>query len=189
MGGGGTNALQMMAIMPAAAAQLDVERPMTFDEVYTAHVAFVWRVLRALGVAPEQLEDAAQDVFVIVHRRLASFEGRAAITTWLFAITRRIASRYRRKHRPKPPPATEWVAIADPFAEAARVEAATIIAAAMERMDDDKRIVFALVELEQLAVAEVARMLELNVNTAYSRLRLARTELADYVRRTRKGEP
>ena len=175
----------MMAITPAAAASsesIPLAHHLSFDEVYTAHVAFVWRVLRALGVAPEQLEDAAQDVFVIVHRRLADFEGRSAITTWLFAITRRIASRYRRKHKPKPPPASEWVDAADPFAETARVEAAALVAAAMERMDDDKRIVFALVELEQIAVAEVARMLELNVNTAYSRLRLARAELTEYVR-------
>src|SRR4051812_34339786 len=99
----------MMATIPAT-AQLDVEQlPTTFEEVYAAHVAFVWRVLRALGVAAEQLEDAAQDVFVIVHRRLPEFEGRSAITTWLFAIARRVASRYRRKSKPKPPPpATEW---------------------------------------------------------------------------------
>ena len=173
-------------MMPAAATALEVDRGLTFDEVYTAHVGFVWRVLRGLGVAPEQLEDAAQDVFMIVHRRLATFEGRAAITTWLFSIARRIAWRYRRKHKPKPTPPSEWATPADPFAEASRGEAAGIIAAAMERMDDDKRIVFALVELEQLPVAEVARLLELNVNTAYSRLRLARAELVEFVR---KGRP
>jgi RNA polymerase sigma-70 factor (ECF subfamily) len=178
----------MMATRPVAAGELEVEHVLTFDEVYTAHVAFVWRVLRTLGVAPEQLEDAAQDVFVIVHRRLAGFEGRAAITTWLFAITRRIASRYRRKHQPRPAPPSEWTAAADPFADASKGEAATIIAAAMERLDDDKRLVFALVELEQLAVAEVARMLDINVNTAYSRLRLARAELTDHVRRTQEGK-
>jgi RNA polymerase sigma-70 factor, ECF subfamily len=46
--------------------------------------------------------------------------------------------------------------------------------AILDTMDEDKRVVFALVELEQLSVPEVARMLELNLNTAYSRLRLAR---------------
>jgi RNA polymerase sigma-70 factor (ECF subfamily) len=178
---------QMMASTPMATAELDAAPVQTFDDVYREHVAFVWRVLRGLGVAPAQLEDAAQDVFVIVHRRLASFEGRAAITTWLFAISRRIASRYRRKQKPKDPPPSEWVAPADPFAEASRGEAAAIIEAAMGRMDDDKRIVFSLVELEQVPVAEVARLLDLNVNTAYSRLRLARAELVDYVRSTSKG--
>ena len=177
-----------MAVAAAPESGVDVApTPMTFDQVYTAHVAFVWRVLRGLGVVAEQLEDAAQDVFVIVHRRLASFEHRAAITTWLFAIARRIASRYRRKQKPRLAPATDWVASADPFDETARIEAGAIIAGAMEHMDDDKRIVFALVELEQIPVAEVARTLGLNVNTAYSRLRLARTELVAYVRRTTRG--
>jgi RNA polymerase sigma-70 factor (ECF subfamily) len=175
----------MMAILAVSAARLDAEPALPgFDEVYREHVAFVWRVLRALGVAPEAIEDAAQDVFVVVHRRLPEFEGRAAITTWLFAITRRIASRYRRKRKPPPPPLVSEAG-ADPFAAATRHEAATIIAAALDRLDDDKRVVFALVELEQIAVAEVARMLGINTNTAYSRLRLARTEVTAYVRRTR----
>ena len=83
-------------MMPAAATALDVDHVLTFDEVYTAHVGFVWRVLRGLGVAPEQLEDAAQDVFMFVHRRLSTFVGSAAIKTWLFSFSRRIAWRYRR---------------------------------------------------------------------------------------------
>ena len=69
----------------------------TFDEVYTAHVAFVWRTLRTFGVSDAQLEDAVQDVFVVVYRRLPEWEGRAQVTTWLFAIARRVASSYRRK--------------------------------------------------------------------------------------------
>jgi RNA polymerase sigma-70 factor (ECF subfamily) len=171
--------------MPATHALVASAAPApTFDEVYAQHVAFVWRVLRALGVPPAQLEDAAQDVFVVVHRRLPSFEGRSAITTWLFAIARRIAARHRKRARSRPePPAPEAGGI-DPFAEAARAEAAATIASALDRLDDDKRIVFALVELEQLAVAEVARMLDQNLNTTYSRLRLARAEFAAHVRRS-----
>src|SRR4029079_8293311 len=68
-----------------------------FDDVYAAHVRFVWRVLRTFGVPEAQIEDAVQDVFVVVHRRLAEWQGRAAITTWLFAIARRIAGAHRRR--------------------------------------------------------------------------------------------
>src|SRR5258707_547910 len=57
-----------------------------FDAVYTAHVAFVWRSLRRLGVPPALLEDATQNTFLVVHRRLAEFEGRGALRTWLFRI-------------------------------------------------------------------------------------------------------
>lgn len=158
-----------------------------FDEVYAAHVGFVWRVLRTLGVPDAQIEDAVQDVFVVVHRRLAEWQGRAAITTWLFAIARRVAQAHRRRaNRNAASPieplsdtlsdelADERPGGGDPFAELSRAQAAAAVLAILEQLDDDKRIVFALVELEQLSVPEVARMLDLNLNTAYSRLRLAR---------------
>ncbi|MBA3453561.1 MAG: RNA polymerase sigma factor [Deltaproteobacteria bacterium] len=155
--------------------KLEIDVP-TFDAVYTAHVAFVWRVLRTFGVAEAQLEDAVQDVFIVVHRRLPEWEGRAAITTWLFAIARRVASAVRRR---KGNERTETMiddpeGPADTFAAMSRAQAAATVMSILDAMDDDKRIVFALVELEQLSIPEVARMLELNLNTAYSRLRLAR---------------
>jgi RNA polymerase sigma-70 factor (ECF subfamily) len=174
--------------MPAVAHALDtgpterIERieqvvQLSFDEVYSAHVAYVWRVLRTFGVTEAQIEDAVQDAFVVVHRRLPEWEGRAQITTWLFAIARRVASAYRRKgvgaqrtesleHDPE--------GSTDTFAAMSRAQAAATVMSILEAMDEDKRIVFALVELEQLSVPEVARMLDINLNTAYSRLRLAR---------------
>jgi RNA polymerase sigma-70 factor, ECF subfamily len=152
-----------------------------FDDVYAAHVGFVWRVLRTFGVSEAQIEDAVQDVFVVVHRRLAEWQGRAAITTWLFAIARRVASGYRRRTGRRTEVTEDLTEelvddhpAGDPFAEMSRAQAAATVLAILEQLDDDKRMVFALVELEQLSVPEVARMLELNLNTAYSRLRLAR---------------
>ena len=167
------------ALAPDPASDLEASVPSSipaFDEVYAAHVGFVWRTLRTFGVPEAQLEDATQDVFVVVHRRLPEWEGRAAITTWLFAIARRIASSHRRRtttdrtepldHDPE--------GGADTFAALSRAQAAATVMAILEQMDEDKRIVFALVELEQLSVPEVARLLDLKLNTAYSRLRLAR---------------
>lgn len=174
--------------MTAFAAPLDVARAevLAFDDVYEQHIGFVWRVLRSLGVPPAQLEDAAQDVFVVVHRRLPEFEGRAAITTWLFAITRKIAANHRKRAVPPPAlPEPSASASADPFRDAARAEAAAQVAAILDRMDEDKRLVFTLVELEHVSVADVARMLGINANTAASRLRLARGEFAAAVKRAK----
>ncbi len=147
-----------------------------FEAVYTENIAFVWRVLRTFGVGEAGLEDAAQDVFFVVHRRLAEFEGRAAITTWLFAIARRVASTHRRKHTGDRTErlTDQLVDGADTFAAMSRAQAAATVMGILEQMDEDKRIVFALVELEQLSVTEVAKLLGLNLNTTYSRLRLAR---------------
>lgn len=159
------------ALAPAAAAAAP-----SFDEVYATHVAFVWRVLRTFGLAGAQLEDAVQDVFLVVHRRLPEWEGRAAIATWLFAIARRVASSHRRRAGDDRTCelADEPVGHDDTFAAMSRAQAAATVFHVLQQLDEDKRTVFALVELEQLSVPEVARMLDLNLNTAYSRLRLAR---------------
>jgi RNA polymerase sigma-70 factor (ECF subfamily) len=174
-GSGGVSALT--GRMPSLATAIEPGREValpTFDEVYAENFAFVWRVLRTFGVADAQLEDAAQDVFVVVHRRLPEFEGRATIRTWLFAIARRVAGGARRKQGRTETLVDEPAGKADTFGELSRAQAAATVMAILETMDEDKRIVFALVELEQLSVPEVARMLDLNLNTAYSRLRLAR---------------
>ena len=148
----------------------------SFDEVYSEHVGFVWRTLRSFGVREPQLEDAVQDVFVVVHRRLSEWEGRAAITTWLFAIARRVACAARRKltTRTTEPLDDEPAGTEDTFAAMSRAQAAATVMAILDTLDEDKRVVFTLVELEQLSVPEVAQMLDCNLNTTYSRLRLAR---------------
>ena len=180
--GVGTPTGEMPSAVHALAPPQAVVIP-AFDEVYAAHVGFVWRVLRTFGVPEAQIEDAVQDVFVVVHRRLAEWEGRAAITTWLFAIARRIAGTHRRTAARRATRPIEPLSEAlpddrpgggDPFAEISRAQAAATVLAILDQLDDDKRTVFALVELEQLSVPEVARMLDIKLNTAYSRLRLAR---------------
>lgn len=174
---------QIPAMAPAMAHALDpteeierIDPVLSFDDVYSDNIAYVWRVLRTFGVGEAQLEDAAQDVFVVVHRRLGEWEGRAAITTWLFAIARRVASAHRRKATGTRTEelSDDLAGGTDTFAQMSRAQAAATVMAILERMDEDKRIVFALVELEQLSVPEVSRMLDLNLNTTYSRLRLAR---------------
>lgn len=157
-----------------------VSQARSFDEVYATHVRYVWRTVRAFGVAESQLEDAVQDVFVVVHRRLGEFAGRARIETWLFAIARRVAGAYRRtasRKTDRQQALDEALALAssdDTFAALSRAQAAAAVAAVLEGLDEDKRVVFTLVELEQMSVPDVAAVLGINLNTAYSRLRLAR---------------
>jgi RNA polymerase sigma-70 factor, ECF subfamily len=194
MSGDGSGAVaarigQMPAVAHALVAAAEVVVP-SFDEVYAAHAAFVWRVLRTFGVSEAQIEDAVQDVFVVVHRRLPEWEGRAQITTWLFAIARRVASSHRRRagNDRTESLVDEPAGGTDTFAAMSRAQAAATVVGILEQLDEDKRVVFALVELEQLSVPEVARMLEINLNTAYSRLRLARHAFELAVRAQLKPE-
>lgn len=175
-----------------AHAAREMAAPPEFDDVYEAHIGFVWRTLAGLGVPESELEDAAQETFLVVHRRLDEFEGRAAITTWLFAIARRIAAdrarRRSRHHRPiaedintEPPPS--------PSELTERAQARALLLELLDVLDADKREVFVLVEIEQVPVKEVAAMLGLKLNTAWSRLRLARRAFEREVQRRRAGSP
>src|SRR5215207_8141138 len=114
----------LMVTLARALARPDEAAP-SFDEIYQAHVGFVWRVLRTMGVPETALEDAVQDVFVVVHRRLPEWQARAAITTWLFAIARRVASSSRRRvaSHPTEPLQHEPAGMADTFAAMSQAQA------------------------------------------------------------------
>jgi RNA polymerase sigma-70 factor (ECF subfamily) len=162
-----------------------------FDGIYEEHVDFVWRNLRRLGVSAAQLDDACQDVFLVVHRRRGDFAGRSTIRTWLFGIVLRVASEHRRKgHR-----AAVFDALDDdlrssepgPFELASRREAVRLLERFLGMLSDSTRPVFILAELEQMTAPAIAEALSLNLNTVYSRLRLARQaferEVAEWTRR------
>lgn len=144
-----------------------------FEAVYAAHHDFAWRCLRALGVHPASVDDATQDVFVIVHRKLHRFDHKAPIKAWVFGIVRNVARRYReRAARPRPP-----LQVVDPPAPdevTAWREAASVVERFLDELDDGQRAVFVLSQLEGMSVVEIAKTLRLKTNTAYSRLRLAR---------------
>ena len=152
---------------------------LVFAEVYEAQFDFVWRSARRLGVSALHLDDVVQEVFLVVHRRLAEFEARSSLKTWLFAITRRVVGDYRRSARRKP---SEPIGNYEPEASAscladarlARDEDARLLYALLDELDEDKREVFVLAELEQMSGPEIAEALGDNVNTVYARLRAAR---------------
>src|SRR6185436_14199477 len=84
--------------MQAARADAKTTTPtaVTFEQTYRAHFAFVWRSLRRLGIREEDAADAAQEVFIVVHRKLPEFAGRSKLTTWLYGVCFRVASERRR---------------------------------------------------------------------------------------------
>jgi RNA polymerase sigma-70 factor (ECF subfamily) len=151
-----------------------------FEALYAEHFAFVWRALRAFGVAPESLEDASQDVFVVVHRRFGAWD-EGAIRPWLCGVARRVAAARRRSldrhHRriaalPEPQNAQTIEGTADARHRLER------IAMAIDALSPERREVFVLAELEGLRPPEIATVLGCNLNTVYSRLRRAREDLS-----------
>lgn len=155
--------------------------PADLAEVYGEHYGFVWRSLQRLGVPESAVDDAVHDVFVVAARRLHEFQGKSALTSWLFAVAIRVAKHQRRaiaRHlRRQEALAAETAAAVPPRDAFAQQDAAAMLHALLERLKDDLRHVFILMELEQMTGREVAQILGLEVATAHSRLRLAREQL------------
>lgn len=166
----------------------------TFEQVYEACFGSVWRSVRALGVAPASLDDAVQDVFVVVHRRLAETRLRGHVKGWVLGIALRVASDYRRTRRRKGGllPLPDTLASSDgqtPFDGALKSQALRLVEDFLNTLRDEKRAVFVLAELEGLRAPEIAEVLELNLNTVYSRLRVVREEFAAAMSKHRVGAP
>ena len=153
---------------------------MTFREVYEEHFRFVWRSLRRLGVRESDVQDAAQDVFIVVHRRLSEFEGRSKISTWLFGICYRVASdrkklaHVRRRADGDEPLLDTPDERVDVAAEAERRQGLAMLEAILDELPMEQRAVFTLFELEGMTGEDIAETLEIPLGTVYSRLRLAR---------------
>lgn len=157
--------------------------------LFRAHFEFVRRVLRRCGVTEANLDDAVQEVFLVVHRRIDDFEGRSSETTWLYAVAVRVASTLRRSasreqaRREKAGAQMHSVSEADPERELSRSEAAALLDRLLDELDTTKRTVFVLAELEGVPVPEIAQIMEANVRTTHSRLRLARKRFNDALQR------
>lgn len=157
-------------------------RKPTSDErlaaIYREQFAFVWRSLRRLGVPNSALEDLTQDVFVAVARRLDDFEGRSSIQTWLFGIAMRVYLTRRRSEWRHSRKLDELAQRGEPSDDPiAKRDAQRTLQALLDELDDEKRAIYVLAELEGFTVVEIAAGLEANVNTIYTRLRAARTQM------------
>jgi RNA polymerase sigma-70 factor (ECF subfamily) len=163
-----------------------------FEDVYTQNFEFACRSLRLLGVEADALEDAAQDVFGVVLRRLGEFERNASIRTWIFAIVQRVAANRRRAHRRKD-------ALVDPLDEGAlrtelgpdaQVEAqraARLIQAFAEGLDEQRRAILVLGLLERVPARELAEALGVPPFTVYSRIRAVREALKTFLKEHEVG--
>ncbi|HEY4122255.1 MAG TPA: RNA polymerase sigma factor [Byssovorax sp.] len=163
---------------------------MTFREVYDEHFRFAWRSLRRLGVRESDVADAVQDVFLVVHRRLAEFEGRSKVSTWIYGICYRVASDRRRvahlkREVAEVPAALEARGDDRRGAEGDldRKQGLELLESILDTMPLEQRAVFTLFELDAQRGEDVAELLDVPLGTVYSRLRLAREHFRRAVER------
>lgn len=175
------------AAHPHYAAVADLAEASRVEQLFREHGPFVWRTLRRLGLSEADADDLCQEVFLVVFRRLGSFEERSSMTTWLYGIAVRVALAHRRRAstRREQPWATppEQPSVEGPHDQLSDRQARALLDRALDALDDEKRAVFVLHEIEQLPVSDVARALECPLQTAYSRLYAAREQVRAFVRR------
>lgn len=150
-----------------------------FSVIYRDYFAFVWSSARRQGVPVEAIDDVVQEVFIVIHNRLPTLERPEALRSWIYGIVRRTVSTYHRSRRTRadrsPVPFPESTSQqSTPLDQAEHRDQVRLLWSLLDRIDSAKREVFVLAELEELTVPEIAELLELPVNTVYSRLRAAR---------------
>lgn len=148
---------------------------------YVAEVDHVWRTMRRLGAREADLEDLVHEVFITALQRAGSYDPDRQVRPWLSGIAFRVLSEFRRRpHNERERLDVEPSEPTEAETLESRVESQQrrqLLMRALDALDDGKRSVFALHVLNEHPMPEVAAALGIPLNTAYSRLRLAKAEL------------
>jgi RNA polymerase sigma-70 factor (ECF subfamily) len=151
-----------------------------FQAVYAQYFDFVWASARRLGVDPSAIDDVVQEIFIAIHGSLHTVQRPDALKSWIYSVTRRTVSNHHRALRARGGKANTVIddQLAShqptPFEVTQKNSDLQLLANLLLEIEEPKREVFALVEIEEMTVPEVAEALEIPMNTAYSRLRAAR---------------
>ncbi|WP_437620046.1 RNA polymerase sigma factor [Sorangium sp. So ce1151] len=179
----------------SAVPEADVQAArLDFTKLYRKLFPLVGRTVRRLGVEASAYEDVCQEVFVVVHRRLPEFRGRSSLKTWIFGIVVNVVQAHRRSLRRQSPAHRGPEEIVDPdqlagpsnlspYEAMTRAETARVVHDLLASLDEEKREVLVLAELEEMPPAEIAQGIGVNINTVYARLRAARQAFSDAVHR------
>lgn len=149
------------------------------EAAFEEHFAMVWRGLRRLGVVEGALDDATQDVFLVLHRRWNDFQGQSSLKTWIYGIVMRVASDHTRRARRDSSRYSQVEldlasTLATPDQVYQRREAGRLLHRSLERLAETERQILVLVDLEEQSVIDAAEAIGIKLNTAYTRLRRAR---------------
>ena len=170
--------------LPAVDARAEVD----IDAIYADHAAFLTRVLvRLVGDGPH-VDDLVQDTFIVAYRKRATFDGRSALRTWLYAIAARLAMRHRRG-------VMRWVRAlgtlgeqperisANPAGDLERARASAAVRDVLDRLPFKQREVVVLYELEELEGGDIAALLGIPINTVWTRLHHGRKRFEELMRK------
>jgi RNA polymerase sigma-70 factor (ECF subfamily) len=169
----------------ALAEKADLPTAQDFSAAYDAEFEGVWLYVRRLGVSAADAEDAVHDVFVVAHRRYATYDSSRPLRPWLLGIAFRVAAQWRRqrRHEVEGDEAVELTDSAEtPDVAVESSEVRSQLHAALEQIDLQQRAVVVMHDLHGITVPQISAELGVPLNTVYSRLRLGRAKLAAALR-------
>jgi RNA polymerase sigma-70 factor, ECF subfamily len=163
----------------------------SFVELYKTYFNFVWSLVRYLGVGPGEVDDVVQEVFITTYGRMSTIQRPESLRSWMYSIIRRnVRSHHRNKRAalittgsvPLEPEMLrpDWDT---PHRLAEQLDQAKLLWSLLEELDAPKREILVLAELQGMTAPEIAEAIDIPLNTVYSRLRVARQELEEALRR------
>lgn len=163
----------------------------SFAAIYEQFFDLVWTAVRQLGVPDQAVEDVVQEVFVVIHSRLPTLQKVESLRSWVYSVARRTVSTYRRSQRVRSVSGARYAEVArlterlppTPLQLWELADRQRLLLQLLADIDESKREVFLLTELEGFTAPEIAEALEVPVNTVYSRLRSARETFQQAVAR------
>jgi RNA polymerase sigma-70 factor (ECF subfamily) len=159
----------------------------SFRDLFESELDFVWNCLRRFGIPERDLEDEALEVFLRVQESLSEFEPSRKIRPWIAGFAYRVACEYRRRPRHRYEQMGGEVdtaaSAASPEQSAAEAQRRAMIVSALGRIDVARRAVLVMHDAYGYTIPEIAASCDIPLNTAYSRLRVARAELAQALTR------
>jgi RNA polymerase sigma-70 factor (ECF subfamily) len=160
--------------------------------VFDREFAYVWKTLRRFGVREADLPDQTQEVFIKLHELRGEYDMTRPLRPYLCAIAFRVAAGHRRRAHQRREVLTESAgneahAAPDASEQLERSEARSRLIEALEHVHDDRRLVLVMHDIDGTSMPDIVAVLKIPMNTGYSRLRLARQELAEAVRALREG--
>lgn len=159
-----------------------------WDRFYEENWSWIFRLIERLGDAGIDPEDAAQDVFMIILKKLPGFEGRSSLKTWIYRITLNVISEHRKRAQrsARLKRALSMLGIDRSPPPARRLEAQSELAqlqAVLFGMSPKRRQIFVLCEIEALSHEEVSEVLNIPRGTVRSRLHHARHDFFTRLKR------
>lgn len=153
-----------------------------FEDICKRYFDFVWSSARHLGAREDFIDDVVQDVFIVIHSKRATLQRPEALRSWIYGVVRRVMSDYRRSKRTRDAAGATLGAELklshpcqpSPLEMAERNCELDLLESILADLDEPKREIFVMVEILEMTVPEVVRVLDIPLNTAYSRLRMAR---------------